>query len=652
MCDLIYPKKKSKNAFYELRALLLIAFAVSLLGSPGCRSSIRVNYGTESSPCQIDYQQIETPRLSDPTCECGNDFFTGPPPTIENFQSLEPLPMTLEEAVHLTLQNSKVLQKLGGQVVAGPQGTSTIYDPALQVTNPAQGIEAALSAFDAQMSVQANAGYNERSFNNVFFGGGAARANTHTGQFIAELSKTAATGTRFALRNQTDYNRSDVPSNLFASAWDTVNYVEARQPLLRGFGTTVNRIAGPDALPGQYNGVLIARVRNDIALADFESSIRDLVRDVEQTYWELYYAYRDLDAKIRARDVARSTWQKRKILVEGGEGRPDDEAQARQAYFNFDIQVQDALVGQTQGLPGVFGAERNLRRLTGMNSYDGRLIQPITDPVKAPIVFDWDQAQLNATERRVEIRRQKWNVKQRELELCAAKQLNKWDLDLVGQYGWRGFGDNLFGSRSRPNGSAWEDFTSGDLDEWSVGLELGGPIGNRTGHVAIRNATLNLCREKSLLREQQRQIIMDLSAAYAEVDRSHASIASNFNRFQAVVDELEPKRLRAEEGEDDIFFLLNTQQQAAQSESAFHRAVADYNLALLNFTYTSGELLSTYGICLTESDWNNLAEMDAHDNAARFLHENPPRKRRDIAPVSNGPFDQSLEMVTPVESNQ
>ena len=111
----------------------------------------------------------------------------------------------------------------------------------------------------------------------------------------------------------------------------------------------------------------------------------------------------------------------------------------------------------------------------------------------------------------------------------AAKALNKWSLDLVGQYGFRGFGDNLFGSRDRPNGSAFEDLLEGNLDDWNVGLELNGPIGNRQGHLAIKNAELNLIREKAILKEQQRQLLHDLGAAYTEVDRAMANIRTVYN---------------------------------------------------------------------------------------------------------------------------
>ena len=93
-----------------------------------------------------------------------------------------------------------------------------------------------------------------------------------------------------------------------------------------------NRIAGPGATPGEFNGVMVARINTDIALADFEVGVRNLVSDVEIAYWELYFNYRSLDAVIAGRDSALATWRKIYTLyrIGGKGGEAEKEAQARQ----------------------------------------------------------------------------------------------------------------------------------------------------------------------------------------------------------------------------------------------------------------------------------------------------------------------------------
>jgi len=564
--------------------------ALAMLCWLGCASSPK-SIQFDSSGCGIacDSQttRIEYPQPSSGTNEQPRErLYSAVPVTLSNFESIQSREMTLDECVATALANSEVMQKLGGVVVSSPNAATTLYDPALTETS-GLGVEAALSDFDAQFSGGFVYNRSERRFNNPFFGGGAAALVSNTSNFNLGLSKQTAAGTSFSLTSVTDYNRSTTPLNTFGSSYDIVNLMQVRQPLARGRGTLVNRIAGPNATFGNYNGVLIGRIRTDVSLADFEMAVRDLVANVETNYWELYFSYRDLDTKIEARDAARKTWENRQLRYENEVGRPDDEALARQQYFTFKSQAQDAFAGTPRGQLGVLGAERNLRRLMGITGSDGSLIRPATEPTVAPVVYDWAEAQDQTLERRVELRRQKWMLRRRELELIAAKALNRWQFDLVGNYGF-------------------------------LGVELGGAIGNREGHVAIRNAELNVSRERALLEEQQRQLLLDLNSAYTEVDRALAGVKVAVNNRIAAQEEIEPKRKRVEEGQDQVFFLLDAEQRLATSESAVHRAITDYNLALSNYELATGGMLGRFNIHLTEGETSEAAKASMQRKASHF----------------------------------
>jgi len=648
----------------SLQLILLFGLSFSVTWLSGCqhhRQQIRFQTMDCAVPCQsvlqqLDYTDIQLEGISD-----GLDLVGKTPITISHFEQSEPWELSLEECVKYSLANSEILQKLGGIVVDSPGFANTIYDQALIETGMGS-VEDALSAFDAQWNSGLFIGKTQRRFNNPLFGGGVNSLVNYLGNYNASLIKPTAHGTVFGVTHLIDYSRSNIPlatpdnpfGNRFGSVYDVINRFEVRQPLLRGRGSAINRIAGPNPMVGNYNGVLIARIRSDISLTDFEIAVRNLIRDVERNYWELYFAYQDLDTKLTARDSVRATWENRKLRLDSGVGRPDEEAQARQQYYNFENQAQNALAG-FGGLPGLLGSERNLRRLMGLLSSDGRLIRPITEPAVAPVVFDWAISHQNALDHRAELRRQKWVVRQRELELFAARALNQWQFDLVGQHDNRGFGSQLFGLPGVEDGSAARSLFSGDLNDWRVGFEIGGAIGNRRGYLAVRNAELNLVRERSLLLEQQRQITLDLNAAYTEIDRAYAALKSNFNALIAVNEELDPKRRRVEEGQDQVFFLLDAEQRAAAAESAVHRAVIDYNLALLNFAFASDDVLSRYGIVMSEGPWSDAAQQNVWKNAERNPQGGRP-SYYDVAPVSAGPYDQRIGNqeslpVAPSESN-
>lgn len=637
------------HSFVKIFWLMLASLATTwTFGCQHHRHQIRFNTTECAVPCQSVLQQLEYTDIHLDGVTDGSDLVGQKPITISEFEEAEPWELTLEDCVYYTLANSDVLQKVGGFVVDNPGFANTIYDPAL-VESGVGGVEDALSAFDAQYAAGLFIGKTQRKFNNPIFGGGVNSLINYLGNYNASLFKQTAHGTTFGVTNLIDYSRSNIPlatpenpfGNRFASVYDVINRFEVRQPLLRGRGAAVNRIAGPNPLVGVYNGVLIARIRTDISLTDFEIAVRNLIRDVEQNYWELYFAYQNLETKLAARDSARATWENRKLRLERGLGRPDEEAQARQQYYTFENQVQNTLAG-VPGDPGLLGSERNLRRLMGQLSSDGRIIRPISEPAVAPVSFDWEISHKQALERRAELRRQKWVVKQRELELFAARALNQWQFDIVGQHDNRGFGSQLFGLPGVEDGSALRSLFTGDLNDWRVGFELGGAIGNRRGYLAIRNAELNLVRERSLLMEQQRQITLDLNAAYTEVDRAYQVLKTNFNSFIAVNEELDPRRRRVQEGQDPVFFLLDAEQRAATAESQVHRAVVDYNLALLNFSFVSDDVLRRYGVVLSEGAWSETAQQNVWRNAERNPQGGRPRYY-DVAPVTSGPHDQRVE---------
>ena len=191
--------------------------------------------------------------------------------------------------------------------------------PALAETDPRFGPEAALSEFDAVLAAGAFFEKNDRAFNNAIAGLGTQFFQQDAHVYNLELRKRTAVGTSLAVRKRVDYDFNNSPFNNNPNLpWTMRIEGEIRQPLLQGAGVDFNRIVGPGNVPGFYNGVLITRINTDLSLADFEAAVTQLVADVENAYWELFFAYRDLDAKLAARQRAYESWRQLEVLP--GEG--------------------------------------------------------------------------------------------------------------------------------------------------------------------------------------------------------------------------------------------------------------------------------------------------------------------------------------------
>ncbi len=565
------------------------------------------------------------------------------PLTIENPSELPAREMQLDEAIELALANSDILRTLGGSVVQTPLATRTNFDPAITESNPLSGVEAALSAFDTQATGQLFWQVNDRP-NNVrinpilqqFQRPVLQQTNT---QFNYELAKRTATGARFAARHNIAYDLTNTPNRLFSSAYTGWFEAEYRQPLMRGAGVDFNRIAGPNSTIGQYNGVLIARVNTDITLADFEQGIITFINDVETAYWELHFAYHNLETIVDGRKSALLTWQRVKELQKVGMrgGEQATLAQASANYYTFDVNVRDALSGTN----GLYASEQRLRYLMGLPPTDGQLIKPTSQPMDGEVVFDWDSALSDALTRRVEIRRQKWNIKRRELEMLAARLNRKPTLDFLGLYRYRGLGDALIDNYDSNNSgnSLYQDIFSGQYQEWQAGVEFSHPVGFRQASAAVANARWNLARETALLEEQELRISHDLSNASRLVARAYQLMQSNYNRQDADRTQVYYLQERVEAGLDNINFLLQAQQQLATSQSAYFRSLTDYQLALRDFHREKGSLLNYNQVGLSEGAWPAPAYQDAVEHGRFFAPRSNPEQVEVPSPLSSGGFN-------------
>lgn len=593
------------------RALVLSATGAIATGI-GCASSPKVwkkTIGQSAAEMQYVTAQVDTP--TPPVIE--QVAFAAAPLTAKNVDNADTIyiEMSLGTVIEQALIYSEVFRDIGGVVLRSPDTIKTNLSDSLQQTDPQFGMESALSAFDATLTASSTYSNNDRLFNNAFFAGGATSFQQDLHEHQIELSKRTATGSTLALRTLTEYDANNAPANTFPSAFQTQVEGEMRQPLLQGGGLEFNRIAGPGSRPGVYNGVLIARTNYDINHADFETALRDFVSNVENAYWDLYLAYRELDAKKKATEQALVLWNEAKSQSAGEIVNKAQEALARQQYFRLKADVDEALSGRllngtqtrngsnggtVQSAGGILAAERRLRLLIGLPANDGTLIRPEDEPPMARIPFNWDVCLDEAMSQRPELHRQNATLKKREMELLAARNFLNPRLDAVGRYRYRGFGDDFLGGGPQvapnPTSSVGQLFT-GDNQEWSVGVELSMPVGFRQAHAAVTHAQLSLARARTVQREQQREIVSDLSGAFADTERAHQQVQNKLNQYLAAKEYFTALKIQKEEQGLSVPAdrLVDAMDRVVRAEVEFFRSRAEYAVALKNIHYEKGTIL-------------------------------------------------------------
>jgi len=293
----------------------------------------------------------------------------------------------------------------------------------------------------------------------------------------------------------------------------------------------------------------------------------------------------------------------------------------------------------------------------GMSINDGKLLRPQDEPIIAQVNFDWGSILVEALTRRGELRRQKWVIKQREQELIASQNFLLPSLDLVGRYRWRGLGRDLLKQHDPATpaapvagdldavafNNAAENLFGGNFQEWQLGFEFSMPIGNRRAHAAVEYAELLLSRERAILSEQEREVVMALSEVVAELSRTWSVLETSDDRRIAANEQLNAVQAAFDADKVNFDVLLDAQRRFLDAETNYYRALVEYTIAVRNVHFEKGSLLDYNEVFLTEDLW----PMQAYaDGMRRFKNQIPLDMMNGIIsrpePLSAGPYNQNM----------
>lgn len=590
----------------------------------------------------VEYPDVETPVLDEVVQS--HAPITGSNPDFESFWDL-----TLEESVSIALQNSKVIRGYGtpdllsnrvapgvDNLANGPAGAGTTYNVAVRESEPGyigvpgqiaspglllantsldteQGVEAALADFDAQWTAGAYWDKSDSPRNTPVTNtipGSATFFQQDALQFQTQLAKRTADGTQLFVRNVTGYTDNNIllaPAGFQAlrSVWQTALEAEVRQPLLRGRGAFINRMP-----------VVISRIGTDQEIANLEAQLQNMVTNVEIRYWDLYCAYRNLEAAKWGRDSALEAWRRVQAKIEEKASEQQTEGRAREQYFFFRAEVERAWAD-------LLDAESNLRWLLGIASTDGRLIRPIDEPLKAPVQFDYGQSLDEALTCRPELRQERWEIKKRQLALAYSKNSLLPTVNAVGMYRWLGMGDRLVSYDDNtppfpdPDSGAWNDLMHGDYQEFRLGVEAGIPVGFRRELANVKNAELKLARELARAEDMELDVTRELQHALRALDTNYQLAQSGFNRWISATIEVEGAGALYEAKGTDLDLFLDAQRRRAQAEISYHEALCEYNKVISLIHRRKGTSLSYCGVQFDEGPWPGKAYCDAAEYARK-----------------------------------
>ena len=599
------------------------------------------------SATNIEYPDVDVPSLNE--VNQSRPPITAIDPDFHNF-----VDMTLEDCTSCALHNGKLyrgygtpalqgLRVLPGQdtIINAPNAAGTIYNVSIRETEPGgigtpgqlnlpgsivtntaldsnQGVEAALSQFDAQLTSSLNFTKSDEPRNTVSTNPNIPLVFQQDNvQWQAEIAKETAGGTQFFFRNVNVYtansNPIDDPSTfgisegfqVLDSFYRTSLEAEIRQPLLRGKGAFINRAP-----------IVVSRINTDQEIANLEAQLQNFVTNIEIRYWELYAAYKAFEAAKNGRDAALSTYRIVKDQFdEQSSVNRQQLAQSSEQYWFFDAQV-------TEAFDALLKSEGQMRFLLGWAANDGRMIRPIDEPLFAPVEFDYTTTVSEALTYRPELRTIRWEVRKRELAVAYSKNGLLPELNVTALYRFLGLG-NRFGSTDSgtlfpdPGSAAVNGLYDGDFQELQVGVDFRLPVGFRAELANVRNAQLKLAREIARLEDSELDVNKEIHETMQSMAASLKTATSHFNRWRAskiekdVFDELKA------EGVETLDTALEAQRRLTQAEVAFFTSVTEYNKMLALLHRRKGTILAYSGIQFEEGPWVGKAYLDATEHARR-----------------------------------
>jgi outer membrane protein TolC len=365
------------------------------------------------------------------------------------------------------------------------------------------------------------------------------------------------------------------------------------QPLLRNFGRDATEF-----------GLRIAALDSDIAREGFVEQVVSTIAAAENAYWNLVAARFRLSVAEESLQLARQLHENNRVRVDVGTLAPLElvASEAGIATREEEIIRARAAIGD---------AEDVLRYLIDVD--DARLwtmaLVPETAAETEYLTFDLPEALATALDSRPELAREQLALRGREIRAAYYRSQTKPRLDLVARYGFNGVGgdvvvrDNQGNVVSRLPGG-WDDaldqVTGADFPGWSVGLEFGMPLQNRSARARATSAELALEQGRVGL-DQRRQVVeAEVRIAARGLETGRQEIESARVSVRLAESNLDAEKKKYENGLSTSFQILQVEEELAAARLRLVQAVTGYRRALVAYHQSIGKLLDYAGVTVAD----------------------------------------------------
>ena len=553
-----------------------------------------------------------------------------PPPVAPNFEApirplpsaervgvdqMNQMPMTLEEAITLALQNNNDIDssKINVQIAEfNLKGARGVYDPQLigesyyeRRTTPTASTIGGAGGNDSITQSDFRTNFGASGFSP--FAGGS---------YIADFSSARTTTS-----NQNSLLNPQFPGAL------NLTYV---QPLWRGLRFDINR-----------RNIEIAKKNLSLTDAQFRGRAIEVIAQVEQAYWNLVFALRNLQVQIDAVKQARTQLESNQRLVSKGVLAPIDVVAATTQITTFEQSVYTAQEDVTR-------AENNLKTLMlpdRASEIWSRPITPVSEVNLDPPRVNLEVATAEALRSRPEITQLQTNAEINQIDERYFRDQTKPQINLVANYtsaGLAGTANEISRTSntvntellarinqlsaaqnlpplvidptttiSSPPGTLVGGFFnslggifSQRYPTYRVGVQIGLPFGNRVAEANLGRSLAEGTQIRNTRAQQEQIIEAEVRNSLQALRSAEARLSSALASRQSAEQLYESEQRQFRSGVTTFYLVLQRQTELLAARSRELQAQTDLNKAISEFQRSTGTTLSANNV--TVSDGANL----------------------------------------------
>ena len=361
---------------------------------------------------------------------------------------------------------------------------------------------------------------------------------------------------------------------LFNPVYNSDVSLSITQPLLQGFGVTINRAT-------------IERARLGVTRAsyDFKAVVLAVIRNVESAYYNLAFAREQLAVRKFSLEVAQTLLNENKARLNTGVATNLDVLQSEVGVANA---RRDLLLAQQS----VTDSEDALLNLIGRFEFNTRLGGVLLPDAPAPdvsIEHSYALALANAPDYAAN----KIFAEQLKLDLAVAKNNRLPTLDLGATVGRNGDDrDNV--------GGAINSTASGDSYNWQVDLTVSIPWGLRAERARYRQALTNLNRQELFIQQLDQNLLLQVRSAVRAVETNRETVTVSALATELSRKQFETEKARYEAGLSTYRFVEDSRQDMDTAHVNELLAKVNLRIALAELSRLEGTSLDHYKVKLEE----------------------------------------------------